>query len=167
MHQSKKARLSGQGKGVVATEINVVDIGACVTQRQGQRFTTGGSERQDAAAGIVNQPDISAMLHQQFDDFTVALACSYQQKAIAIAADLVDAGGVLLQKPGEKLVVTLADCQGKGVVSGFVGLLAINARLLQPLGQMLVTCVHRVQKQVVAIGVDPSEIGILSSEPLR
>ncbi len=78
LHQLKKARLSGQGKGVVATDNSLVDIDVQVAQPQGQRFIAGGSERQDAAADIVNQPDIGTVLHQQFDGFTVALACSDQ-----------------------------------------------------------------------------------------
>ena len=106
-------------------------------------------------------------MHQYFDGFTVAVACSDQYRAIAIAVDLVDAGGVFPQEPGQKLVVAVAGCQGNGAVTGFIDLLAIDARVLQPLGHALVAGAHRVQKQVIAIGVDPFEIGILRRQPLR
>ena len=78
LHQLKKTRPGCPGEGVVAAGLDVVDIGALFAQPQGQRFIAGSSERQDAAAGIVNQPPIGTVLHQQFDGITVAVACSDQ-----------------------------------------------------------------------------------------
>ena len=90
-------------------------------------FTAGSRERQGVATGIVNPSCIGTVRHQQFDGLTVALACGYQQQAIAITADLVDVGGLFLQEPGQQLVMTVAGRQGKGVVTGFIDLLATDA----------------------------------------
>ena len=78
LQQLKKTRLSGQSEGIITAEVDVVDIDTNGTQPQSQRLTAGGGEHQDVAAGIVNQPGIGTVLHQQFDGFTVAAACSYQ-----------------------------------------------------------------------------------------